>query len=225
MGAHTAIAPVVSKIFCSSSQAVLMVRRRPPTVNGGGLVVTDRNQTAAFRVDGCGTIGASGQLIVRDGDGSAILFIHKKVKVWSPATASSRLTDETLVSQGGVVQALSINNWWRGYLTDYGEPSKLVFSLQDPKPVLCTNTKGDVRVTVEPSGRKRHWDYEVTGSFAQRSCAIKNRAGQLVAQIGGKGMMAGRDLYQVVVQPGYDQAFVVGIIAILDNTHGESTSC
>ncbi|KAL5653386.1 hypothetical protein ACJX0J_038844, partial [Zea mays] len=84
---------------------------------------------------------------------------------------------------GGVVQALSVNNWWRGYLTDYGEPSKLVFSLQDPKPVLCTNTKGDVRVTVEPSGRtKRHWDYEVTGSFAQRSCAIKNRAGQLVAQ-------------------------------------------
>lgn len=158
-----------------------------------------------------------------------------------------------MVSQGGVVQALSVNNCWRGYLTDYGEPSKLVFSLQDPKPVLCTNTKGDVRVTVEPSGRKRHWDYEVTGSFAQRSCAIKNRAGQLVAQvkkkgyitiasrnlitsrlnyvvifgpqIGGKGMMAGRDLYQVVVQPGYDQAFVVGIIAILDNTHGESTSC
>lgn len=69
------------------------------------------------------------------------------------------------MSQGGVVQALSVNNWWRGYLTDYGEPSKLVFSLQDPKPVLCM--KGDVQVTVEPKGRNRHWDYEVTGSFVQ----------------------------------------------------------
>ena len=80
MGAYTTIAPVVSKIFCSSSHAVLMVRRRPPTVNGGGFVVTDQDQRAVFSVDGCGIIGASGQLIVRDGDGNAILFIHKKVK-------------------------------------------------------------------------------------------------------------------------------------------------
>ncbi|RCV46282.1 hypothetical protein SETIT_9G519000v2 [Setaria italica] len=202
MGAYTTIAPVVSKIFCSSSQAVLMVRRRPPTVNGGGFVVTDQDQRAVFSVDGCGIIGASGQLIVRDGDGNAILFIHKK---------------------GGIVQALSVSNWWRGYLTDYGEPSKLVFSLQDPKPVLCM--KGDVQVTLEPKGRNRHWDYEVTGSFVQRSCAIKNRAGHVAAQIGVKGMLAGRDFYQVVVQPGYDQAFVVGVIAILDNIHGESTRC
>ncbi|KAJ1298537.1 hypothetical protein BS78_01G461000 [Paspalum vaginatum] len=204
MGAYTntTIAPVVSKLFCSSSHAVLMVRRRPATVNGGGFVVTDHGQRDIFSVDGCGIIGVSGQLIVRDGDGNAILFIHKKE---------------------GVVQALSVNNWWRGYLTDYGEPSKLVFSLQDPKPVLCM--KGDIRVTVEPKGGKRNWDYEVTGSFVQRSCAIKNRAGHVVAQIGVKGMMAGRDFYQVLVQPGYDQAFVVGVIAILDNMHGESTRC
>lgn len=80
MGAYAALTPVVSKIFCRSSQAVLMVRRRPPTVNGGGFVVTDRDQRVVFSVDGCGIIGASGQLIVRDGDGTAILFIHKKVK-------------------------------------------------------------------------------------------------------------------------------------------------
>ncbi|RCV46068.1 hypothetical protein SEVIR_9G507000v4 [Setaria viridis] len=139
----------------------------------------DQDQRAVFSVDDCGIIGTSGQLIVRDGDGNAILFIHKK---------------------GGVVQALSVNNWWRGYLTNYGEPSKLVFSLQDPKPVLCM--KGDVQVTVEPKERNRHWDYEVTASFVQRSCAIKNRAGHVAAQNGVKGMLAGRDLYQVVVQPG-----------------------
>ena len=209
MGAYTTIDPVVSKIFCSSSHAVLMVRRRPPTVNGGGFVVTDQDQRAVFSVDGCGIIGASGQLIVRDGDGNAILFIHKKVKGIQELTlmflfsflnvrsnflnASSANTKDlqlfqvseknlpNLISQGGVVQALCVNNWWRGYLTDYGEPSKLVFSLQDPKPVLCM--KGDVQVTVEPKGRNRHWDYEVTGSFVQRSCAIKNREGQVAAQV------------------------------------------
>ena len=107
---------------------------------------------------------------------------------------------------------------------DYGEPSKPVFSLQDPKPVLSC-AAGDVRVTVEPKGRKRHWDYEVTGSFAHRACAVRSRTGHVVAQIGVKGMMAGRDFYHVVVQPGYDQAFVIGVIAILDNMNGESTRC
>ena len=42
MGAHTPLTPVVSKLFCSSLHAVLLVRRRPPTVTGGGFVVTDR---------------------------------------------------------------------------------------------------------------------------------------------------------------------------------------
>ncbi|CAN6290508.1 unnamed protein product [Urochloa humidicola] len=80
MGAYTTIFPLVSKIFCSSSHAVLMVRKHPPTVNGGGFVVKDQNQRAIFSVDGCGIIGASGQLIVKDGDGNAILFIHKKAE-------------------------------------------------------------------------------------------------------------------------------------------------
>jgi hypothetical protein len=43
---------------------------------------------------------------------------------------------------------------WKGYLMDYGEPSKPVFTLQDPKVLLSCMT-GDVRVTVEPKGRKQ----------------------------------------------------------------------
>jgi hypothetical protein len=42
---------------------------------------------------------------------------------------------------------------------------------------------GDVRVTIESKGRKRQWDYEVTGSFADRACAVKSRAGHVVAQV------------------------------------------
>jgi hypothetical protein len=80
MGAYINITPIVSKIFCSSSHAVLMVRMRPPAVNGGGFVVTDQEQQIVFSIDGCGIIGANGQLIIRDGDDNAILFIHKKVK-------------------------------------------------------------------------------------------------------------------------------------------------
>lgn len=37
------------------------------------------------------------------------------------------------------------------------------------------------------------------------------------------GTLVSKDLYYVIVQPGFDQAFVFGIIAILDNIYEGST--
>ena len=70
---------IISKIYCSSSQVVLAVRRRPRVINGGGFVVTDCSQKVLFKVDGCGVLGTRGELMVRDGDGVALLLIRRKV--------------------------------------------------------------------------------------------------------------------------------------------------
>ena len=78
-GKATNAMPIISKLFCSSSQVVLVVRRRPRVINGGGFVVTDSSQTVVFKVDGCGVLGTKGELIVRDGDGGALLLIRRKV--------------------------------------------------------------------------------------------------------------------------------------------------
>ena len=51
-GKATNAMPIISKLFCSSSQVVLVVRRRPRVINGGGFVVTDSSQTVVFKVDG-----------------------------------------------------------------------------------------------------------------------------------------------------------------------------
>lgn len=56
-----------------------MVRRRPRVVNGGGFVVTDCGQKVVFRVEGCGILGKKEELLLRDGDGEAILLIRRKV--------------------------------------------------------------------------------------------------------------------------------------------------
>jgi hypothetical protein len=71
--------PVVSKMYCSSTPAALMIRRRPMVVNGGGFVVTDFSHNVVFIVDGCGILGSKGELMVKDGDGEQILFISRKV--------------------------------------------------------------------------------------------------------------------------------------------------
>jgi hypothetical protein len=71
--------PVVSKIFCSDTPTILMIRRRPIIVNGGGIVVTDLSHNIVFIVDGCGILGSKRELMVKDGEGEPILSISRKV--------------------------------------------------------------------------------------------------------------------------------------------------
>ncbi|PUZ47333.1 hypothetical protein GQ55_7G156900 [Panicum hallii var. hallii] len=168
--------PVVSKIFCSGNPTMLMIRRRPIVVNGGGFVVTDLSHNVVFIVDGCGILGSKGEIMVKDGEGEPILFISKK---------------------GGIVQALSTRNKWNGYSMDYQGKDKLVFSLTDPKSCIAQD----------------------------RDCTIVDCTRKIVAQMGRKELIGGKDFYHVEVQSGYDQAFIIGVMAILDNIHGESTRC
>lgn len=74
------IMPIIGKLYCSSSETVLVVRRRPHVVNGGGFVVMDCSaQRVVFRVDGCGVRGKKGDLILREGDGDALLLMRRMV--------------------------------------------------------------------------------------------------------------------------------------------------
>lgn len=81
MAAGGHILPIISKNFCSSSQVVLRVRKRPHVVTGGGFVVTDWSQKVIFRIDGCGVLGRKDELLVSDGNGNALLLIRRKVSV------------------------------------------------------------------------------------------------------------------------------------------------
>jgi len=57
-----------------------VVRKRPRVVNGGGFVVMDSSaQRAVFSVEGCGVRGKKGELILREGDGGALLLMLRKV--------------------------------------------------------------------------------------------------------------------------------------------------
>ncbi|KAE8682933.1 aldehyde dehydrogenase family 7 member A1-like [Hibiscus syriacus] len=45
---------------------------------GGGFVVTNCSQMVVFRVGGCGVLGTKGELVLRDGNGDALLLIRGK---------------------------------------------------------------------------------------------------------------------------------------------------
>ncbi|KAL2338795.1 hypothetical protein Fmac_013241 [Flemingia macrophylla] len=195
--------PIVGKLHCASSQTVLVVRKRPHVVNGGGFVVMDCSaQSIVFSVEGCGVLGKKGELILREGDGEALLLMDRK---------------------GGMVEALGIYKKWKGYSLDYKGSRKLVFSLREANSCLVKNNA--IRISTRSRGR----DFKISGYFPDKCCSIVDSKGNEVAQVGEmkevEGLMESKDLYHVVVKPGMDQAFVFGVIAILDYIHGESTSC
>ncbi|CAK9159214.1 unnamed protein product [Ilex paraguariensis] len=206
MAAKASIMPIVGKIYCSSSNVVLGVRTRPRVANGGGLVVTDCSQKVVFRVEGCGTLGKKTELILRDGNGNALLLIRRK---------------------GGIVEALSIYKQWKSYTTDYEGSQKLVFSLKEPNSFIVQNNP--IRITIEPMEQNKHSSYEIKGCFSEKDCSIVDSRGNIIAQVGMeeelKEVMASKDLYHVLVKPGIDQAFIFGVIAILDYIYDGSTRC
>ncbi|CAH2072264.1 unnamed protein product [Thlaspi arvense] len=218
MGARSsqAVDPVVSRRYSSETEAVLVVRRRPQMVNGGGFVVSNSKQQIVFRVDGCGVLGTKGKLLLRNGDGDDLLLIRK---------------------MGGMVQALNmVHKKWEGFGYDNEGAQKLVFTLKDPKDT-CLVQNGIIRILVhgKPKISTRNIynnnNYvEIKGSFAERACNIIDSDGRAIAQVRiEKEMeeMVGnkKDIYQVIVKAKVDQAFIVGVIAILDYIHGESTIC
>ncbi|KAG8376243.1 hypothetical protein BUALT_Bualt09G0042800 [Buddleja alternifolia] len=75
------IMPIVSKVYCSTSEVDFVVRRRPNVANGGGFAVVDSDQRVVFKVDGCGVVGKKEELIPRGGEGNALLLMRRKIGV------------------------------------------------------------------------------------------------------------------------------------------------
>ncbi|KAK9185144.1 hypothetical protein WN943_025498 [Citrus x changshan-huyou] len=104
---------------------------------------------------------------------------------------------------------------------------KLVFTLKEPPSSSCLVRNSSIRISTETTARSSN--FEVKGYFLDKDCIIVDPSGNIVAQIGVKkeikDLMESKDLYHIVVKPGIDQAFIVGVIATLDYIYGESTRC
>ncbi|KAH1100888.1 hypothetical protein GLYMA_13G111100v4 [Glycine max] len=122
-----------------------------------------------------------------------------------------------------MVEALSIYKKWKGYSLDYEGSRKLIFSLRESNSCFVKNNA--IRIFT----RNRGCDFKISGCFPDKCCSIVDSKGNEVAQVRMmkevEKLIESKDLYHVVVNPGMDQAFVFGVIAILDYIYGESTHC
>lgn len=82
-----------------------------------------------------------------------------------------------------MVEALSIHKKWKGYTFDYLGSQKLVFTLKEPRPIPCFAKSNAIRISTEPKGSTKEWDFEIKGYFPDRNCSIIDSIGNIVAQV------------------------------------------
>lgn len=81
------------------------------------------------------------------------------------------------------MQALSFEKKWRGYSMGYeGTPNKPVFILRE-QPRSCIAVNSVIKVLIEPKEHNINWDYQVRGSFMDKSCTINDRRGDVIAEV------------------------------------------
>lgn len=69
-------------------------------------------------------------------------------------------------------------------------------------------------------------EYQIEGSFAQRCCTIFNVEKESVAEIRRKvdastNVVLGKDVFSLWVKPGFDGAFAMGLVLVLDQINGD----
>lgn len=120
-----------------------------------------------------------------------------------------------------VLQRPSLHNRWEGYLGERTEGQKPIFSVRRSSII------GRSGVTVEVYNTPSE-EYQIEGCFAQRSCTIYDAEKQPVAEIRRKvdassKMVLGKDVFSLTLNPGFDGAFAMGLILVLDQIDGEDS--
>lgn len=187
---------VVDDKFCKDSATALTVWKKSLVFSCSGFTVYDPSGNLVFRVDNyCSH--PKNKVLLMDAAGTALLTMRRK--------------------------RLSLHNEWQGFLGEFQDAQKPLFVVKRASSLLIpTNKLAEVYVGVSTkSNQKPHSDYHIEGCYAKRSFTILNSCGDLVAEVKPKQVRSadiklGGDVFNLVVWPGYDHAFIMGLIVVLD---------
>ncbi|KAJ8755888.1 hypothetical protein K2173_024433 [Erythroxylum novogranatense] len=109
----------------------------------------------------------------------------------------------------------SLHHRWEGYTGERTEGKKPIFSVRRSSII------GRCSVTVEVYGTQGQEYYQIEGSYANRACLILNAEKESVAEIRRKvdastNVVLGKDVFTLCLKPGFDGAFAMGLVLILD---------
>ncbi|WCJ40545.1 hypothetical protein M5689_021459 [Euphorbia peplus] len=159
-----------------------------------GFTVYDCKGQLVFRVDSYGPDNHdAAELVLMDARGRCLLTVRKKRP--------------------------SLHHRWEGYLGERSDGQKAVFSVRRSSII----GRCDVAVEVYANPGE---EYQIEGCFANRSCIITNSEKQSVAEIRRKvdastNVVLGKDVFSLWLKPGFDAAFAMGLVLVLDQINGD----
>ncbi|GMN50006.1 hypothetical protein TIFTF001_019167 [Ficus carica] len=185
---------VVEAGFVYEEETHLTVSKTSLFFAGDGFTVYDSKGELVLRVDSYGPdIRERDELVLMDPHGRCLLTVRRKRP--------------------------SLHQRWEGFLGERTDGQKPIFSVKRSSII------GRSGVTVEVYGKQGE-EYQIEGSFAQRCCTIFNAGKESVAEIRRKvdastNVVLGKDVFSLCLQPGFDGAFAMGLVLVLDQINGE----
>ncbi|KAJ4952315.1 hypothetical protein NE237_029147 [Protea cynaroides] len=190
---------VIEEGFCFKEDTQLTVLKTSRFFTGDGFTVYDTKGEVLFRVDSYGPDAQlNDEIVLMDASGKCLLTVRRKRP--------------------------SLHQRWEGFLGEKCNGKKPIFSVRRSSII------GRLSVTVEVYGNSGE-EYQIEGSFPQRCCRFydtssPNESKDPVAEIrrkvdSSKNVLLGKDVFSLCVKPGFDAAFAMGLVLVLDQINGQ----
>ncbi|GER48436.1 hypothetical protein STAS_25601 [Striga asiatica] len=183
---------IVEEAYVYEEETHLTVLKTSLFFAGDGFTAYDSKGELVFRVDSYGPdAGDSSELVLMDASGRCILTVRRKRP--------------------------SLHQRWEGFVGEGAEGKKPLFSVRRSSII----GRSSMTVEVYSPGE----EYQIEGSFACRNCSILNADKEAVAEIRRKvdattNVVLGKDVFVLSLRPGFDGAFAMGLVLVLDQIHG-----
>ncbi|KAL8139409.1 hypothetical protein V2J09_005430 [Rumex salicifolius] len=196
MGA-TEMGVVVENGYTYEEETHLTVMKTSIFFAGDGFTAHDCHGSLVFRVDTYGGPDTRDhrELVLMDSLGHSLLTLRRKRP--------------------------SLHQRWEGFAGEGEDGSKPIFSVRRSSIIGRASTN----VTVEMYGSPA--EYQIEGSFAKRCCMVYDAGDRaVVAEIRRKvdvttNVVLGRDVFLLCVKPGFDSAFAMALVLVLDQIGGD----
>lgn len=165
--------------------------------SGDGFSAYDSKGELVFRVDSYGPDSRDmDELVLMDPNGRCLFTVRRKRP--------------------------SLHQRWEGFKGERRDGDKPIFSVK--RSSIIGRSGGSVTVEVYD---KSHEEYHIEGCFSQRCCTVFNARKEIVAEIRRKvdpttSVMLGKEVFSLCVKPGFDAAFAMGFVLVLDQIGGDS---
>ncbi|GAA0187447.1 hypothetical protein Leryth_001586 [Lithospermum erythrorhizon] len=183
---------IVEACYVFKEETILTVLKTSIFFSGDGFSAYDSKGELVFRVDWYGADTDNTEVVLMDATGRCLLTVCRKRP--------------------------SLHHRWEGFLGERSEGQKPIFSVSRSAIIERCN------VTVEMYNTLGE-EYHIEGSLAQRCCKIFDANNETMAEIRRKvdalsNVMLGKDVLSLNVKPGFDGAFAMALVIILDQIDG-----